>query len=200
MNIAICMWYDNNISCYADKFKYINQKYCDKNNYNLIFNNKTYLIGKEPSYQKLPFLLEILTNYNYDYVMWIDADAHFNNYDKLDKFICPCGGDIIFSQDISGGEDINCGVMIFKNTEYSKNFLNYWINNDIKNPYPHWWEQGILRVIYAGNIMNIKEHSHIVKYGLLQSFTKYDKNALITHLAGVPHNGRLYYSNLINII
>ena len=95
MNIAICMWYDNNISYYADKFKSINEKYCDTNNYSLIFSHKKYLIGKEASYQKLPFILDILTNYNYDYVMWIDADAHFNNYDKLDKFLVD--KDIIFS-------------------------------------------------------------------------------------------------------
>ena len=60
LKIAICMWYDDNIKNYADYAKKINKKYCDINNYSLIFSNKRNLPNIAPAWERLPLLLNTL--------------------------------------------------------------------------------------------------------------------------------------------
>tara|TARA_R110001592_G_C12833147_1_gene720130 strand:- start:32 stop:706 length:675 start_codon:yes stop_codon:yes gene_type:complete len=193
--IAVITWYNEKIKEYADKFSLINKEYCDKNNYDYIVGHKQYLsIHRAPSYNKLPFMLDILNTNKYDYVIWIDADAHFRTFNKLDKYIT--GEDLVFSQDIKLEDSINCGVFICKNTDYTKNFINEWINIKIKNPDPVCWEQGFLKYICENNLYEIQSHMKVVSYGELQDFN-IDGDALIFHMAGghKRNKDRLDYIN-----
>jgi hypothetical protein len=199
MKIAICMWYNSKISGYADKCAFFNNKYCRINNYEFLCSSFDFKPDKSPSYNKLPFVLNILKTNRYDYVVWVDADAFFRTTEKLENYIMPyLDKDIIWSADCSSDDDINCGVCIFKNTDYTKDFLHYWDTEPLPNPYPKWWEQGILRYIYAENLKDIKSHSTILPYGTLQDF-KIKGNGYIYHLAGKSHNKRLEYMNNLNI-
>jgi hypothetical protein len=66
----------------------------------------------------------------------------------------------------------------------------------MKNPYPHWWDQGVLVDMYDTNIMDIQNNSVILDYGILQHFDKEDmvNKPLVLHLAGSTKETRINIS------
>lgn len=198
--ICVVMWYDKNISDYADICYELNKKYCEKNGYDIIKDSTIRLPNKKPHYERIPLISKIL--HRYDYIIWVDSDAHFyidsipikNFIEKYkDK-------DFIFSGDQDrkvyesvlniSKDKINTGVFIVKNTKYSLKILNMWAYDkylfDNRVNKRAWNDQGVLRLIYQRNILHFKDHSEVVPYGILQNFvyngvkdnTKLDKVSL----------------------
>lgn len=194
--IVVVSWYNDKIKDYADKFSLVNKEYCKYNKYDFIVSNKQYVkTDRAPAYNKLPFILDTLNSTEYDYVVWIDADAHFRKMDRLENYISN-GEDIIWSADQPTNVcNINTGFMILKNTDYTKYFLNEWINIKVKNPYPQWWEQGFMFYIWENNLFEIKSHSKVIPFNILQNFKKDDTQPLIYHMAGRKHHARVNYIN-----
>lgn len=178
--IACLMWYDKAIKEYADVNYSINKIYCEKHGFELIRSEKKNYTDKHhhPSWEKLPLVLETIEIY--DYVVWIDADAHFYrdappitniiNEHKNKLFIFSKDSDYNFTKN-----SINAGVFIVKNSPTSLDFIKTWAYDkklyDL-NPHPYWWEQGVLRYMYEKNIQNIKSISSLVDFGILQHFNK----------------------------
>ena len=73
--IGIFMWFDDKIKEYADINYKINTIYCDKYGYTLITSNTRRYPNRKPHWERLPLLLEYFDTF--DYLIWIDADAHF---------------------------------------------------------------------------------------------------------------------------
>jgi hypothetical protein len=107
LNIAVLMWYDSELGKrFANNAFLINEIYCKKHGYDLIHSNK--LSGNnyrdEPPWEKVPMILDhIGQDSKYDYVIWIDADAHFYVdrgpiTDVIDMYK---DRDIILSQDLT---------------------------------------------------------------------------------------------------
>ena len=141
MKILVCMWYNEDIKEYADFFKNINESYCRMNDYDFIFSDKIYT-DKPPSFNRLHMLKELLEKNEYDYYVWIDADAHFCNNYNLEGYINNyLDKDFIWSGDKT--PNINCGIFFVKNSEYSKEFIDKWIKTR-KTTNKNWWEQGVL--------------------------------------------------------
>lgn len=182
--ICVVMWYDNNISDYADICYELNKKYCQKYGYDIIKDNTVRLINRKPHYERIPLIIKIL--HRYDYVIWVDSDAHFYiDSTPIKSFIDKYKDkDFIFSadQDRSVSESIlnvskdkiNTGVFIVKNTPYSLKILNTWAYNKYlfenrvnKNT---WNDQGVLRLIYQKDIFKIRKNSIVIPYGVLQNF------------------------------
>jgi hypothetical protein len=188
------MWYNKDIEIYANEFKKINEKYCKEQGYDFFYTNKLYT-NKSPSFNKLYMLKELLNKNEYDYYLWIDADAHIHKMDsKIEHFI-KNDKDFIWSGDIT--PNINCGVFIIKNSDYSKLFLNLWCDTN-KTTNPDWWEQGVLTKMWIDNDMDIREHSHCWRYGVLQHFQmKWDN--FIYHMAGTSKNDRINYIKCLNL-
>ncbi len=104
MNIGVLMWYNDNIKKYADNFYKINQIYCEKHNYTLIKSSTRTYKDRNPHWERFPLLLKHIKDY--DYVMWIDADAHFYvDALPLEILINKYNKDIILSEDIPNEED-----------------------------------------------------------------------------------------------
>ena len=122
MKFCILMWYDENIASYGNNNYEINKKYCDKNNIELIRCNKRRHSKRHPAWERIPLILEYINDY--DYIMWIDADAHFyiDSKNIMDLINANTSYNFIFSKDIRVA--INTGCFIVKNTEYSINFLH----------------------------------------------------------------------------
>tara|TARA_B110000977_G_scaffold50728_1_gene68907 strand:+ start:307 stop:942 length:636 start_codon:yes stop_codon:yes gene_type:complete len=188
MKIGVVMFYDDNVKMYGDINYKINKKYCEKYNLTLIVSNKKKYTNRQPSWEKLPLLLDNISNF--DYIIWIDADAFFyydaNNITNIinDNL----SANFIFSKDI-GNNRINCGFFIIKNTDYSIKFLKKWAYDELlyKKFKDHpWWEQAALVNLWHNNILNIKENSIRINYGILQHFRKNDKliGTYVYHLAG----------------
>jgi len=197
------MWYDENISSYSDINYKINKAYCDKNNIELIRCKERRHINRHPAWERIPLILKYINNY--DYVMWIDADAHFyidsaNIKDYINNYN---NHNFIFSKDISVA--INTGCFIVKNTQYSIDFLTKWGYDETlykNNSYPYWWDNGVILNMFEQNVLDIKNNSVAIDYGILQHFheneiLKLAVKPFIFHLAGTNtqtrYNHSLYY-------
>lgn len=189
-NVGLVMFYDNAITKYANINRKINEKYCEKYNLELVVSNNKRYPNRHSAWERLPLMLETLSRF--DYLVWIDADAFF--YSDANNIVDIITGredySFIFSRDI-GNVNINTGVFIVKNCEYSINFLKVWAYDEFlykNNPFPCWWDQGVLLYMFSRNILNIQTHSVLIDYGILQhmSVERDDKleNTLIMHFAG----------------
>ncbi len=195
MKILVCMWYNEDIKVYADFFKKINEKYCNDNNYDFLYSDKKYT-DKPPAFNKIYLLKELLEKNEYDYYVWIDADAHINKMDYplemfIDNGIYPQDYNFIWSGDLT--PNINTGFFIVRNCDYSKQFIDLWIDTK-KTTNKHWWEQGVFTKMWVDNDMDIRKFSHCYRYGILQHFkNKWDN--LVYHMAGTSKNDRVKYAN-----
>jgi hypothetical protein len=173
------MFYDLPIAEYGDINYKINKKYCDRHNIDIICEHEKMHLNRHSAWERLPLILKHIDNY--DYIIWIDADAFFyyneRNICEIIKEHFNENINFIFSKDINctGNDDINTGFFIVKNTQFSKDFINKWSFDEElynSNPYPKWWDQGVLIDMYRKNIMNIIHNSISLDYGTLQHFVK----------------------------
>ena len=183
--ICIVMWYDNNVRGYADVCYQINKKYCQINGYDIIKDSVKRLSNRKPHYERIPLINKIL--HKYDYVVWVDSDAHFyldsapieniiEKYSNKDFILSADQDRHVLETLINISTDkINTGIFIVKNTNYSKRILNIWahdnylLENRIKKNC--WNDQGVLRLIYINNVYDFRNHSVIIPFGVLQHFT-----------------------------
>lgn len=182
------MFYDNEIKNYGEINYEINKRYCEKYNLQIILSNEKMYNDRHSAWERLPLLLDNILKF--DYLIWIDADAFFyNDANNIVDIIHENENvNFIFSNDI-GNANINSGVFIVKSTQYSIDFLTKWAYDEElynNNPYPNWWDQGVLIHMFNNNILNIQENSIQHDYGVLQHFYENDKlnKTYIFHLAG----------------
>ena len=206
------MWYDVGIAEYADINYKINKMYCDAHGYDLLRSSALRCTNR-PSlhWEKLPMILDALSG-AYDYVIWIDSDAHFYvDSAPIENVISAYPNvSLILSGDLKQRRpwEINSGFMIIRCDETSKQLLNNWahnraIRNTMNFPY---YDQSILWTMYKDNIGGIREDSVVIPYGILQhfyhtelagfGFNKYTlKNKpYIQHSAGLSRSERIKIS------
>ena len=82
--------------------------------------------------------------------------------------------------------------------------MNEWAyNNDLykKNPFPKWWDQGVVIYMYTNNILDIRQNSVTIPYGILQHFYEHElskfglEKPFIHHSAGIKSSDRFESSN-----
>lgn len=212
--IGVFMWYDDKIVSYAENNYKINKIYCEKYGYNLIKSKLRLCNERKPHWERIPLLLKYFDDF--DYLIWIDADAHFyidsppitnviNSYpEKL----------FIFSGDTdtyatNNNWVINSGFFIVKKCYKSRDILNKWITDcelykspELSKPIfgsNNWNDQAVLRLMYSKNIENISDNSIIIKYGILQHFDENHK--LPENVFGLINRPFIYHcTNGINMI
>jgi hypothetical protein len=209
MKIGCLMWYDSSMDEYGNINYQISKKYCDKYGYDLIKSSEKNYTDRTSHWERLPLILKNIDNY--DYLIWIDADAHFYIDSPPITNLIEAHPDklFIFSQDIdllpnnvdinnidntkffvanpySEHSVVNSGVFIVKNSLKSKQILNEWGTSiDLFNKrygFKHlrnrilYNDQGVLRLMLDKNIMNIRDESVTIDYGILQFFPNVDSN------------------------
>lgn len=157
--ICVLMMNSPNIDKYAHKAVVANYMYVSKYGYSFIVEtcpkredmihdwmwdeqNEYVFVWSKPTLVKrhLP---------NYDYVLFIDSDAYFHDTNKrieefIDKHftsddICIVGGEDCQSSDKCYNKDnMNAGVMMFKNNNQTINILNEWINAPFTSSCEKW--------------------------------------------------------------
>lgn len=134
MKIKLIQYYTSNCEQGAASEK-INRLYCEKYDIDyFILNDDGYINfyneKRHINWYKIKFTKDILQYNDHDYVIFVDADVYFTNQNKdirdiinlyLDK-------DLIITYDWRGEnlvtkDSVNTGVMIFKNTPWSIDFL-----------------------------------------------------------------------------
>ena len=206
------MFYDDVIKSYGDINYKINKLYCEKYNLDLIVSHTKIYSDRCAAWERLPLILKHIKDY--DYIVWIDADAFFyinsnniidiitnninniNNINNNNKDV-----NFIFSKDIDY-DNINTGIFIVKNSQYSIDFITKWAyDEDLykNNPFPKWWDQGVLIDMYNKNILDIQNNQITYDYGILQHFREEELvrlaiQPLICHCAGKNKYERLNIS------
>lgn len=197
MRVCLIMFYDDAIKNYGDINYAINKKYCEKYKLDIILSNNKQYTNRHSAWERLPLLLDNIENY--DYLIWIDADAFLYNdaINIIDIIKDNIDYNFIFSNDI-GNSNINTGIFIIKNCEYSINFLKKWAYDEelyLNNPYPGWWDQGVLIDMVNKNMLDIKNNSVTIDYGILQHFYEDELASfkpLVFHTAGRRGNNIRY--------
>ncbi len=185
----------------------INQAYCKKHGYDFIYY-KPYLhdessasifncldpnngAHRHASWSKLLSAKKALEG-DYDYVVCIDSDCIFRNFDiSLEKFIEPLADkDVIFLNNKPWGDHLPCGgFFVCKNSDGAKTFLNDWYNFNIpaKNK-DHMWEQAALWEIYTR-----------YNLGIVDAWMfKEDRDQFLRHIGSyVGHTRVPYFSEFI---
>jgi hypothetical protein len=198
MKVCLLMFYDDAIKNYGDINYAINKKYCEKYNIDIIVSNTNKYFRRHSAWARLPLILDNIEYY--DYLIWIDADAFLYNdaTNIIDIITDNIDYNFIFSNDI-GNDNVNTGIFIVKNSQYSIDFLKLWAYDNelyVNNPYPGWWDQGVLIDMFNKNILDIKHNSVSIEYGILQHFyenelSTFNKKPLILHLVGRINEIRL---------
>ena len=169
--------------------KKINENYCKINGYDFVSYNETpdMIKNRHPAWFKIFYLIKRLNENIDDYVMDRCKDAFFcNNILKIEKwinettedkefFICRDAGYSYSSYKKNPEALLNSGVMIFKNTDFIKKYLNNILINQIYKPNYNkikklnkktktiGWDQAAIRHTCMSNIYNIKEKLHIIE-------------------------------------
>jgi hypothetical protein len=179
MKIAVCSLYIN--PWYRDIVKYGKislEKYCDKHDYDFYYEteetkNGVYDAKREIPWYKILFILKLLKNKEYDYIVWNDADSQIVNYEKkLESFITNEMGD----KDILTARDwnsvLNTGTIFIRNTDFSRDLLqNVWDN---KHPFrADLHEQASLGEIYTRNENGEQDHIVILPHHRQNEFLTY---------------------------
>lgn len=130
MNIAVVQFYTSNIN-YGPYSEAINKKYCDEKGYTYFCekdNLKIRTISGDRSlhWYKIKLVQEILGIGNFDYILFLDADAVFSDFNKNIEDFIDENYNIVFAEDIGHHSSMNTGVFLVKNNEWTKNFLNIW--------------------------------------------------------------------------
>ena len=192
------------------------QHYCKNHNYTFVNFNERFS-KRHCQWDKIQAVLKVINWF--DYVIWIDADAVFNNQSiSFEQIICEHPEkDLLICKDPCYHEDrphcmINTGVMIFKNTPVSIELLeDTWnsctdynvetIDKYSYDGYPH--EQGAL-----ANILKKKTDKYSNCYYLYEQ-TKFNShpcvsndNTFIIHFMGSRQsdNHRSEFINKVSLI
>jgi len=129
MKVVITQFWTPNLS-YSKFTKAINEKYCEDKGYTYHVETDAEKIRNSIDTRAFtwykPFLLlDVLKEHNPDYVLFLDADAIVadDSY-RIEDFIIE-GKDIVVTKDY-GPSSMNAGVILIKNTEWVKWFLQRW--------------------------------------------------------------------------
>ena len=164
MNILILTAFTKNVvwnnygDCDFGKFAAeINLKYANKNNYSFICEIlQEPLVDRQNTWIKINLIKKHLPNY--DYVVWIDADAIFLKNIKIEDFLDD-DIDLVISKNPLSDTKImytmtSTGFMIWKNSNWSTDTLNFMWNNYSLYAFSHFHEQTALDQLLLPKITN----------------------------------------------
>ena len=204
MKIVIAQFYTENVT-YGEYAEAINKKYCQEKGYEYYCEKDTEKIrsvlgDRAPTWYKPTLVAEVLSNYNPDYVLFMDIDAIISDPNqKIEDFIDE-NYDLILTEDVGHHSVANAGVFILKNTEWSKEFLKTWNdssekyagkdardlsimeqNLELKGYFKNalWHDQTCLTILYESD-ENVKEHTKIISNRSL-NYREYNKGNFIFH-------------------
>lgn len=192
------------------QYKYtvdINKRYCDKHGYDFFFD--TYDIADEAChYLKKDLILKHLDNY--DWVVYMDVDAWFNNFDKKIEDVISKGLNLNASASLIVAKHskcisktktydldlVNAGVLVVKNSKDGRQILEDW---HTRTPYAKDWlkertslhDQPYLCLSIMFNPVVFKSTA-VLEDVDMNYFTnrvpKYSKDTYILHASGSNYN------------
>lgn len=164
ITIEICTFFTGDK--YSDDVVYYGQKsmmlYAKKYNYHFHVQKESLTPELPAHWNKLALLINIMNNTSSDYIVWFDADIMIMNHEiSIETIIekhMDCK-DFLLNRDVS--EEINTGVCIVRNNEYSRKILELMLNLP-ELRYRNCEDQDTFNRVYQRNIMNFQNHCTIL--------------------------------------
>jgi len=136
MKILVAQYYTDNLQ-YAELSEKINREYCKKNGYDYTVNKnsdeiKIFCRDEDLAIQwyKVKLVKELFeSNSEYDYILFLDADAILSNLDRRIEEYIDENYDLIFANDLGHHSVVNTGVFLAKKSEWTKLFMKKWWNS-----------------------------------------------------------------------
>jgi hypothetical protein len=197
MKIAVCTLHINDWYEKIVKYSLKNKKiYCDKHGYDFITQGsntldksiQVYDGKRECPWYKIKFIKYILNNYDYDIVVWIDADTHILKMERTLEYYIDT---YMKNKDMLLGSEnnypVHTGVIFARNTPYTKSILDaVWNNKEYFEP--HFHEQASISNLYTRNYLDIQQHITVLTPYLQHEFSAYwymypNDNIFIMHAA-----------------
>lgn len=186
---------------YATISRHRLEEYANRHGYHVAYFENYINQQAPPIWQKVYAVQQALlsTSPLYDVVVWIDDDIYITDLDvKIEKFLALSERPIIMSEDMRGPSFnfINTGAYILRNTPECHDFINDTILGR-EGLYDGYWNQAFFHeqsVMTYLLLSKYKQHGHVLKKGLLQSFyhdRSWQPGDFCLHLAGVKVGPRL---------
>lgn len=202
-----------NLKWQYDKTNFIKQQYCDKYGYTFKFIELD-VDTKKSYFSRQDLILENLKNY--EYVVWMDVDAWFNNFDInlldiIEKYLVDdisllCAAD----HDIKSPKDflfayINSGILVFKSNKHSEKIIELWKKQTddvvaLKNAITKLNDQPFLstRILFDDFV---NTHTARITATELNWFIWHEptNDKFILHAAGIklrPNRDKIFYNKL----
>lgn len=193
MKPKICM-----VTAYSEDWKQLggaiaetNKAYCAKWGYDFKVHTSGFDPSRPYSWSKILFIREALKNY--DYVMWIDADAVITNPEiPLDSLLC-LKEELVVGFDHTG---INFGVFFLRKSDFANRLLDeIWNRTEyLKHP---WWEQAAVRKLQSEDFLDYHiKKSPIQGWNVEYSDTRFGQNEwkdgdFVAHFMGIEMKEKL---------
>jgi lipopolysaccharide biosynthesis glycosyltransferase len=117
--ICVATFYTEDIESLYKLISPSYQKYCDMHGYDFVSKNISgEKYERHPVWYKINFIQELLNKY--DWVLFVDCDTLLTNSNLTIESFIKDGKDFYISKDING---INAGVILLKNSDWTKQFL-----------------------------------------------------------------------------
>jgi len=130
MKIIVAQFYTSNVK-YGKYSEKINREYCKNKGYEYVVeknDSKIYslLQDRAPTWYKPQLIQEIFDKSNLDWVLFLDADAIISDdTQKIEDYI-DSKYELIVSDDVGHHSDYNAGVILIKNSKWSREFIKTW--------------------------------------------------------------------------
>lgn len=206
MEIAVITLGTSHIRQYSQYAFDINRSYCEKQGYTYIQYNDILDQSRPASWSKIPIIKRHLNDF--DWIMWIDADAIFFNHDtrieeRIDEsanlILGKACGDEWSDNSLTDYVNQNMGCFIIRGKcAWSTNLLNriYSKTNRIDH---RWWETQALNDIILEDDSEINSKIRILNQHLingfeyrLYSYFDFSTEQFIIHYAGMSNDDREY--------
>lgn len=163
--------------------------YCKLHGYDFIEETGGFPTDRPAVWAKIAFLQKHLPNY--DWVFWSDADSLIMDSNRpLEAFCDPKADMVICHEDLGVGVyNINAGQMLFRSSEWSREFLEdvwgqTWALNDA-----HQEQRAIIHLLFSEDL---SDHVHIVAQRTFNCYlNNYTPGDFLLHFADMPNEKRL---------
>lgn len=205
-NIAVITLGTSNILCYSKYVFEINRSYCERNKYTYIQYNETLDALRPIPWSKILAVKNHIDNF--EWIMWIDADAMFFNHDiliedRIDEnynlIIGKACGDTWTENNNSDFVNVNTGSFIIRGKSLWSSFLLNNIYSRIDCINSKWWENYALMKIILENNNIINSKIKIIDQELINGYENklydyfsYNTDQFIMHYAGISHEERFF--------
>lgn len=136
----------------TERIHYNHFTYCQWHDYDYALFEYQYDERREPHWSKIALMDVFLFSLGYEYAMWVDYDSLFMNFSvSVDDMFKAAGGNYDFLGSQADTMLINSGHLLFRNTKWTKKFLDDVWNTEPRPKYRNREQSAIAILLHGGH-------------------------------------------------